>query len=96
MIRIYNLRDFVFADIQLPYWPMHPDCPGDYALPPRPLAWTPDEALRQLRECPSSEWREHVLKRLRRIDYAVPAYVQHPLVDYLINEKALKQEADHD
>ena len=95
MVMIYNLRDFVFAGIQLPYWPMHPDCPGDYQLPLRPLAWTLDEALRQLRECPSSEWREHVLKRLRRVDYAVPGYVQHPLVDYLINEGVLKQEADH-
>ena len=93
---VYDLREIV-RDIQRPYWPWHPDYQGEEAeLRKRVRLWTPNEALRQLRECPSDKWRDAVLYRLRRIGDSVPSYVHHPLVDYLIEQGALTREPERE
>lgn len=88
MIRLYDMRELV-KGIQYPYWPWHPDYSEDGPPVYLQRLWSMAEALRQLQECPSDQWRDAVLNSLRQIDYRVPGYIQHPLIDYLIDQKAI-------
>lgn len=86
MTPIYNLRELVH-EIQRPYWPNHPD--GGEINPKRYPRWTLLKTLRELQRDDATDWQHMVLNRLRQINYVVPDYIHHPLVEYLVSEGAL-------
>lgn len=89
-MRVTDLETFAEEEIWSPYWPMHPDADQTSRGPERYREGLKrmgirrhslDDTLLHLRELPN--FRERVINRLGAIGIVFPAYVQHPLADYI-------------
>lgn len=84
--KVTDLEEFAFAQIWRPYWPMHPDAPPHVAgTTPESygdrLRHTLTETVKTLQDNPA--FREAVIGRLWRMSICFPAYVNHPLAEYI-------------
>ena len=79
--KITDLEKFVLENVYRPYAPVL--IPGYMEQPRReiPKTWRLHNAVEMLEANP--EWRELVMDRITRCNFRFPAYIDHPLVDYI-------------
>ncbi|OLT55861.1 hypothetical protein BJF89_13825 [Corynebacterium sp. CNJ-954] len=96
-IKITDLEQFALDDLWRPYLPLHPGYnPKEYQqfrdayIGGIAGTYDPDfleATLLMLRKNPILAG--HAIDRAQRVGYRIPFYVQHPLVDFLIEHKAV-------